>query len=174
MRRLGAHFFVPHIPPCIQQTCIPFLSIHLYNAAIPKTISSAERKKMNIIDQLQQRARQLKHETYALLLAYRHPQTPWYAKVVAGLVLLYAFSPIDIIPDFIPVLGYLDDVILVPAGIAISLTLIPPEVMAECRAQAAEQTNAEKPTNWLAGILIIALWITLALVGIRWLRDLRN
>lgn len=128
--------------------------------------------KMSHFDELRQRARQLKQETYALLLAYRHPQTPWYAKLVAGAVLFYAFSPIDIIPDFIPVLGYLDDVILVPAGIALSLKLIPPDVMAACHTQAAEQASSEKPTNWLAGILIIILWILLAVIGILWLRDL--
>ena len=127
---------------------------------------------MNFFDQLRQRGRQLKHETHALLLAYRHPQTPWYAKAVAGFVLFNAFSPLDIIPDFIPVLGYLDDVILIPAGIAISLKLIPPDVMAECRAQAAEQAANEKPTNWLAGALVITLWVILAVLGILWLRDL--
>jgi len=127
---------------------------------------------MNLFDQLRQRAKQLKQETYALLLAYRHPQTPWYAKVVAGFVLFNAFSPIDIIPDFIPVLGYLDDVILIPAGIALSLKLIPPDVMAACRARAAEEASSEKPTNWLAGILIIAVWIALAALGILWLKDL--
>lgn len=127
---------------------------------------------MNILDQLRQRARQLKRETYVLLLAYRHPQTPWYAKAVTGLVLFYAFSPIDIIPDFIPVLGYLDDVILVPAGIAISLKLIPPDVMMECRTQAAKQAASEKPTNWLAGALVIVLWVALAAIGILWLRNI--
>ncbi|MEJ2758405.1 MAG: DUF1232 domain-containing protein [Anaerolineales bacterium] len=80
----------------------------------------------------------------------------------------------DIIPDFIPVLGYLDDIILIPAGIALSLKLIPPEVMTECRAQAAEQAASEKPTNWLAGALVVAVWITLAVIGFFWLRDLLN
>lgn len=127
---------------------------------------------MKLLDQLRLRARQLKKETYALLLAFRHPQTPWYAKAVAGFVLFNAFSPIDIIPDFIPVLGYLDDVILIPAGIALSLKLIPPEVMAECRIKVAEQTDEEKPVNWVAGILTIVVWITLAAIGILWLRDL--
>lgn len=124
------------------------------------------KSKNSLLARLRQRARQLKQETYALLLAYRHPQTPWYAKVVAGFVLFNAFSPIDIVPDFIPVLGYLDDLILIPAGIALSLKLIPPEVMVECRAQAAEQAGGDKPTNWLAGVLVVVLWVGLAAVGV--------
>jgi len=82
------------------------------------------------------RARRLKGETYALYLAYRDPRTPWYAKVFAALVVGYAFSPIDLIPDPIPVLGYLDDLLLVPLGIALALKMIPLAVLDECREQA--------------------------------------
>ena len=92
----------------------------------------------------QQRARQLKRETYALYLAYRDPRVPWYAKVLAVCVVAYAFSPIDLIPDFIPVLGYLDDLVFVPLGISLALRLIPPEVMAECRACAAPPTMSRR------------------------------
>ncbi|MCL5612169.1 MAG: YkvA family protein, partial [Chloroflexi bacterium] len=74
-----------------------------------------------MLDKLKQRARTLKHETIALYFAFRDPRTPWYAKIFAALVVAYAFSPIDLIPDFIPVLGYLDDLILVPAGIALAV-----------------------------------------------------
>ena len=111
-----------------------------------------------------QRAQQLKRETYALYLAYRDPRVPWYAKLLAACVVAYAFSPIDLIPDFIPVLGYLDDLVLVPFGIALSLKLIPPQVMAECRARAAAVEG--KPTNWGAAAVIVAIWIGLAVLGV--------
>ncbi len=81
------------------------------------------------------RARQLRAETYALYLAYRDPRVPWVAKVLAAVVVGYAFSPIDLIPDFIPVLGYLDDLVLIPIGVALALRMIPAEVMDECRAR---------------------------------------
>ncbi len=80
------------------------------------------------------RARQLKRDTYALYLALKDPRAPWYARLVAGLVVAYAFSPIDLIPDFIPVLGYLDDLLIVPLGIALTLKLMPPGVLADARA----------------------------------------
>jgi uncharacterized membrane protein YkvA (DUF1232 family) len=125
------------------------------------------------LKQLKQRARQLKNETYALLLAFRHPETPWYAKVVVGLVLFNAFSPIDLIPDFIPVLGYLDDIILIPAGIALSIKLIPPEVMAECRVKALEQGSGTKPKRWLAGgALVVAVWLVLVVLLVLLVRGL--
>ncbi len=104
-------------------------------------------------------ARQLKRDTYALYLAARDPRTPWYAKAVAALVAAYAFSPIDLIPDFIPVLGYLDDVILVPLGIYLALKMVPPDVMAECRARAEHSRPAGKPKNWLAAAAIMAVWL---------------
>jgi len=114
----------------------------------------------SLFEKLKSQAQKLKDETYALYLAYRDPRTPWYAKAWAGLVLVYAFSPLDLIPDFIPVLGYLDDLLLVPAGIALALRLIPPEVMAESR-EKAKEIHA-KPVNWWAGALIILLWLALA------------
>lgn len=118
-----------------------------------------------MMERLRGRARQLKAETYALYLAYRDPRVPWYAKLVVACVVGYALSPIDLIPDFIPVLGYLDDLILVPAGIALALRLIPAEVMAEARAKAA----GRGPRNWLAGALIILLWALGAAVAGVWL-----
>ena len=111
-----------------------------------------------------QRARRLKGETYALYLAYRDPRVPWYAKVLAACVVAYAFSPIDLIPDFIPVLGYLDDLVLVPLGIALALKLIPADVMAECRARAAAAEG--KPTNWIAAAVIVAIWVGVAALAV--------
>lgn len=110
----------------------------------------------------------LKQDVYALYLAYRDPRTPWYAKAFAGLVAAYAFSPIDLIPDFIPVLGYLDDLVLVPLGIALAVRMIPAEVMADCRARAVEASRAGKPVNWAAAAVIALIWIMLALVLVRW------
>jgi uncharacterized membrane protein YkvA (DUF1232 family) len=109
--------------------------------------------------------RALKADTYALYLAYRDPRTPRYAKAWAALVVAYAFSPIDLIPDFIPLLGYLDDLLLVPLGVFLALKLIPREVMAECRQQALE--NQEKPVNRWGAALIILLWLALAGLGIK-------
>ncbi len=108
-----------------------------------------------------QRARQLKTQTYALYLAYRDPRTPWVARIFAAMVVAYAFSPIDLIPDFIPVLGYLDDLILVPLGIMLALRLIPPAVMEDCRVQA--QAAQDKPVSRAAAIVIVAVWVLLAL-----------
>jgi len=107
-------------------------------------------------------ARRLKVETYALYLAYRDPRAPWYARVLAACVVAYAFSPIDLIPDFIPVLGYLDDLILVPVGIWLALRMIPAEVMADSRARAQEALRGNRPTNWAAAAAIIGVWLLLA------------
>lgn len=119
-----------------------------------------------LIKKWQERARMLKGEAFALYLAYRHPRTPWYAKAFAGLVAAYAFSPIDLIPDFIPVLGYLDDLILVPLGISIALKLIPADIMAECRETAKAKLADGKPTNWALAVLIIGIWAGLVALGI--------
>ena len=112
------------------------------------------------------RAQALKRETYALYLACRDPRTPWYGRALAACVVGYAFSPIDLIPDFIPVLGYLDDLILIPMGIALVLKVIPSEVMAECREKAAVAMASGKPTNWIAAGIIVAIWFSVAALGI--------
>jgi uncharacterized membrane protein YkvA (DUF1232 family) len=109
------------------------------------------------------RVQRLKTELHALTLAYRDRRTPWYAKVALVIVLGYAASPIDLIPDFIPVLGYLDDLLLIPLGILLAVRLIPPDVLDDCRRQAAA---TELPlTSPLGAALVIALW----LIGIVWL-----
>ncbi len=121
---------------------------------------------MKTLDTWKQRARRLKAETYAIYLAYRDPRVPWYARLLAACVVGYAFSPIDLIPDPIPILGYLDDLLIVPLGIWIALKLIPPAVMAECRQQAQEMMQQNKPTNWAAAGIIIAIWVLLAALGV--------
>ena len=107
-------------------------------------------------------ARNLKRDSYALYLASRDPRVPWYAKALAVAIAAYALSPIDLIPDFIPVIGYLDDLILLPSGIWLAVALIPDDVMAECRARAA--TALERPVSRAGMIAIILLWIAGALV----------
>jgi uncharacterized membrane protein YkvA (DUF1232 family) len=111
---------------------------------------------------LEAASQQLKIETYALYLAYKDPRTPWYAKIFAACVVGYAFSPIDFIPDPIPILGYLDDLILVPAGVLLALKLIPPPVMVDCRIKAAELIKQGKPVNRVAAIFIVAIWLAVA------------
>ncbi len=123
--------------------------------------------KMRTIDRLRGWARQLKRELFALYFAYRDRRVSWPARIFAACVVGYAFSPIDLIPDFIPILGYLDDLLLVPLGIAIAVRLIPPAVLAECRQRATEM--ARKPTNWWAAAFIITIWLLLALLAGWWL-----
>jgi uncharacterized membrane protein YkvA (DUF1232 family) len=118
------------------------------------------------IQQWRQRARQLKTETYAIYLAYKDPRVPWYARVFAACVVAYAFSPIDLIPDFIPVLGYLDDIILVPLGIALAIKMIPSNVLTECREKAQSEMSQGKPTNWIAAGVIVAIWLLLAAIAV--------
>jgi uncharacterized membrane protein YkvA (DUF1232 family) len=112
-------------------------------------------------------ARALKRDVVALWLAARDPRVPLPAKLMAGLVAAYALSPIDLIPDFVPVLGYLDDVILLPLGIWLALRLIPPGVVAELREAAARL--AERPRSRAAAATIVLCWILLAGLGVLWL-----
>ncbi|MGE5716836.1 MAG: YkvA family protein [Acidobacteriota bacterium] len=120
------------------------------------------------MDNFKERARHLKGETFALYLAARHPETPWYAKVFVAGIVAYAFSPIDLIPDFVPVLGYLDDLILIPLGIAVAIKLIPPEVLADCRSRAQASMASAKPVSRIAAVVIVGIWITLAALGALW------
>ena len=111
-------------------------------------------------------AGQLKSETYALYLAYRDPRVPWYAKLFAALVVGYAFSPIDLIPDPIPVLGYLDDLILVPLGVALAVRMIPEDVLSESRQRAREMVKrGERPVSRAAAAVIVVLWLALAVLA---------
>jgi len=113
----------------------------------------------------------LKTEVLTLYFAARHPRTPVYAKLAAAAVVAYALSPIDLIPDFIPVLGYLDDLIIVPAGIALVLRLVPAGVLVECRAK-AQSWSQRLERSLIAGAIIVTAWLMLAMLLVRWLLSL--
>lgn len=126
---------------------------------------------MALLAELKQRARHLKTETLALYLAARDPRTPWYAKVLVAAIVAYAFSPIDLIPDFVPVLGYLDDLILLPLGVALAIRLVPNSILVECRARAQESLQNEKPVSRVAGAVIAVIWVALAALCILWVYE---
>jgi uncharacterized membrane protein YkvA (DUF1232 family) len=117
-----------------------------------------------VLARLKRWAAELKANLVTLWFCRKHPDTPWTAKLMAALVVAYAFSPIDLIPDFIPVLGYLDDLILVPLGIYVTLRLIPPHVLTAARAQAQDwiAQREARPKNYLAAALIVAVWVAVA------------
>ncbi len=119
---------------------------------------------MSVMKQWERRVQQLKIETYALYLACRDPRTPWYAKLLAAGVVAYAVSPVDLIPDFIPVLGLLDDLVIVPLGAALAIKMVPKEVIAECREKArnAIKPSASKRTRCLVAATVVAIWCLLA------------
>ncbi len=119
---------------------------------------------MKTIERLKRWARGLKVELYTLYLAYKDPRVPLHAKLFTAAVVGYAFSPIDLIPDPIPILGYLDDLLLVPLGIMIAVRMIPPHVLAEHRERS--RTLADKPVNRVATIAVVAVWATLATLAI--------
>jgi uncharacterized membrane protein YkvA (DUF1232 family) len=128
-------------------------------------------KENTFFQKLKQKVGDLKIDLLAVWFAYRDPRTPWYAKIWAALVAGYAFSPIDLIPDFIPIIGYLDDAIIVPLGLIIAIKLIPKDVMADTRIKAKDwlEQRKQKPTNKTMAVLIALLWILLFLVVIRYI-----
>ena len=111
-----------------------------------------------MLAKIKQFANRMKVETYALYLAYRDPRVPWYAKALAAFVVAHTFSPIDLIPDFIPVLGYLDDLIITPLGIYLALKMIPKEVMAEARQQANLAELEGRIQSRLGLLIVLTLW----------------
>ena len=111
-------------------------------------------------------ARQLKQEIYALYLAYRDPRLPWDARLAALGVVAYAFSPIDLIPDPIPILGYLDDLILIPLGVMLAIKLIPPAILAECRQKARTMPVQKEPVSWTGAAIIVITWLALTVLVI--------
>ena len=116
---------------------------------------------------LKDRAKQLKIDIPAVFLALKRKETPWYAKLLAGVTVGYALSPIDLIPDFIPVLGYLDDLIILPALVALTIRLVPPQVMQECREQAEGMWNNGKPKKWYYALPIVLVWLLVVFLIVR-------
>jgi uncharacterized membrane protein YkvA (DUF1232 family) len=121
---------------------------------------------MGLADRWRTEARRLKREVYVLYLACRDPRVPWYAKAVAAGVVAYAFSPIDLIPDFIPVLGYLDDLIVIPLGVLLVRRMIPEVVMMDCRLRAGAAFSKGKPVSRVGAAIVVGLWLSLAVGGI--------
>jgi uncharacterized membrane protein YkvA (DUF1232 family) len=122
-----------------------------------------------VIDAWKARARRLKVEVHALSLATRDPRVPWYAKALAACVVAYAFSPIDLVPDFIPVLGYLDDLVLIPLGVLAVRRMVPAAVLDDCRARARAAMAQGEPVSWTAAAVIVAIWLALAVAAALWL-----
>ena len=112
-----------------------------------------------MLNQLKLWAKKLKKQLFILYLAYKDERVSWYTKVLTACVVAYAFSPIDLIPDFIPVLGYIDDIIIVPLGIMLALKMLPISVIEDCTIKAEELIQNEKPQNWVAGSIIIVVWL---------------
>ncbi len=126
---------------------------------------------MAIANGLKRWAKQIKRDGVTLWFAGKHPGTPWLAKALGVFVVAYALSPIDLVPDFIPVLGYLDDVLLLPGLIWLAIRLLPPEVLADCRGQADVwmKTQGKKPSSRVGAVVIVALWIAVSVVLWVWL-----
>jgi uncharacterized membrane protein YkvA (DUF1232 family) len=122
---------------------------------------------METFDRWKEGAREIRKDIYTLYYAYKHPEIPWYAKALTAAVVAYAASPIDLIPDFIPVIGYLDDLVIVPLGIKIALKTVPEHVLEECRAK-AEAANAQgKLRNWYSAFIVIVIWFFVAMLIVR-------
>ena len=120
-----------------------------------------------MLERLKTRARALKNEAFAVYLAARDPRTPWYAKALIFFVVAHTFSPIDLIPDFIPVLGYLDDLIITPGGLWLAVRMIPPEVLEEARRKVAG-SGLERNVGYIGAVMIVVMWIV-GLIGVIYL-----
>jgi uncharacterized membrane protein YkvA (DUF1232 family) len=127
---------------------------------------------MTSLDSLKRRARELKREVAAMFLAAKHPRTPWYAKLLLVAIVAYAVSPIDLIPDFVPVVGLLDDLVLLPLAIALALRMIPTSVIAECRGQAEMNETDARRVGRFGAIAIGLLWLALLALALWWLHPL--
>jgi uncharacterized membrane protein YkvA (DUF1232 family) len=124
------------------------------------------------MQQWKQQAKQLKQEIYAIYLAGKDRRVPWYARLLGAIVVAYALCPIDLIPDAIPILGYLDDLILVPLGIVLVLRLIPPVVLQEYRTQAAIAESQAIFSSQIAAVVIMTIWVLLGILAIVWLKQI--
>jgi len=136
--------------------------------SLNRGVGRHRRNVVPLLTSFTKRASRLRADTFALYLAARHAKTPWYAKLFVAGVVAYALSPIDLIPDFIPVLGYLDDLILVPLGIAVAIKMIPPEVLSECRERAQASTAGGKPVSHIAAAVVIGIWLLVATLCLLW------
>lgn len=110
------------------------------------------------------KAKKLKKEIYILYLASKHPKTPWYTKAFIMLIVGYAFSPVDLIPDFLPILGYLDEFIILPIGVTFAIKLLPKIVLDECKEIANNNPPGKKPKSWIAGAIIVLIWVIIILI----------
>ena len=117
---------------------------------------------MNWFESFKKKASLIKRDIFALYFAYRDPRLSWGPKLFTACVVAYAFSPIDLIPDFIPILGYLDDLVIIPAGITIAIRLIPPEILSAAREKANTSLLEKKPVNWYASAIIILIGLGIA------------
>ncbi|WP_116602927.1 DUF1275 domain-containing transporter [Cupriavidus alkaliphilus] len=133
------------------------IRLHLWRKDLPH----------HLVERSQRWACTIRNEAHAVWLAAQDPRTPWYAQALASLIAAYALSPIDLIPDFVPVLGYVDDVVLVPLGLLLAIRLIPPEVMRQHRAAAA--MTPDRPVSHVAALVIVTLWVIVAVSGSIWL-----
>lgn len=126
---------------------------------------------MRITDTLKTWAKRLKRDGMTLWFAAKDPRTPWHAKALGAFVVAYALSPIDLIPDFIPILGYVDDVLLLPGLIWLAIRLLPPEILEECRGRAEEwmQTTGSKPSSRAGALLVVAAWLAMGVATWLWL-----
>lgn len=124
------------------------------------------------MEKLKVKVNSLKKESYVLYLVYKDTRVPLWKRFFLAIVIGYAFCPIDLIPDFIPILGYLDDIILVPIGISFALRLIPDEILAECRKKVAENEEKEVPVGKKTAITIVLLWIIGAIIAFSWIVSL--
>jgi uncharacterized membrane protein YkvA (DUF1232 family) len=124
---------------------------------------------MAVLAKLKARASEIKGEVWALFLAARHPHTPWYAKLLVVAIVAYALSPIDLIPDFIPVLGFLDEIVLLPFAIVLAVKMVPAGVMAECRARASEHHPDGSRAGRVAAVFIVLVWLALIVAAALWI-----
>lgn len=125
---------------------------------------------MSIIERIKTWARRIKRDAVTLWFAYRDPRTPWAVKALCIFVVGYALSPIDLIPDFIPVLGYLDDAILLPGLIWLAVRLLPQEVLSDCRerAEARMQEQGKRPTSKVGAVIVVLIWVLVACLAWRY------
>ena len=124
-----------------------------------------------MLEGLKSRARALKNEAFAVYLAAKDPRTPWYAKALIFFVVAHTFSPIDLIPDFIPILGYLDDLIITPLGLALAIRLIPADALEEAR-KAVATRSPERRVGYVGAVVIVMVWIFVLIVVLRLLKIL--